>query len=62
MRNDAHDDFDDVPTLRAGTPDDDELLPAHVARSRQKAARPASTGPLWVLLGASFIALSLIHI
>jgi len=58
MRNDAHDNFDDVPTLRAGTPDDDELLPAHVARSRQKAARPASTGPLWVLLGASFIALA----
>ncbi|MFK3815489.1 ATPase [Pseudomonas sp. NPDC089407] len=58
MRNDAHDDFDDVPALRAGTPDDDELLPAHVARSRQKAAKPASTGALWVLLGASFIALA----
>jgi len=58
MRNDAHDDFDDVPTLRAGTPDDDELLPAHVSRSRQKAARPAGTGALWVLLGASFIALA----
>ncbi|MDZ3995631.1 ATPase [Pseudomonas sp. Teo4] len=58
MRNDSHDDFDDVPTLRAGTPDDDELLPAHVARSRQKAARPASNGPLWALLGASFIALA----
>lgn len=58
MRNDAHDDFDDVPTLRAGTPDDDELLPAHVARSRQKAVRPRSNGPLWALLGASFIALA----
>lgn len=58
MRNDSHDDFDDVPTLRAGTPDDDELLPAHVARSRHKAARPASTGPLWALLGASVIALA----
>lgn len=58
MRNDARDDFDDVPTLRAGTPDDDELLPAHVARSRQKAARPAATGALWALLGASFIALA----
>ncbi|TLP60173.1 MULTISPECIES: ATPase [Pseudomonas] len=57
MRNDAHDDFDDVPPLRAGTPDDDELLPAHVARSRQKVARPRSNGPLWALLGASFIAL-----
>lgn len=58
MRNDAHDDFDDVPTLRAGTPDDDELLPAHVARSRQKAVRPRSNGLLWTLLGASFIALA----
>ena len=58
MRNDPLDDFDDVPTLRAGTPDDDELLPAHVARSRRKAARPASTGPLWALLGASVIALA----
>ena len=58
MRNDAHDDFDEVPTLRAGTPDDDELLPAHVARSRQKAAHPRSNGPLWALLGAAFIALA----
>jgi chromosome segregation ATPase len=58
MRNDAHDDFDDVPTLRAGTPDDDELLPARVSRNRQKAVRPASTGPLWALLGAAFIALA----
>ncbi|MBA1202417.1 ATPase [Pseudomonas capeferrum] len=57
MRNDAQDDFDDVPTLRAGTRDDDELLPASVARSRRKAARPASTAPLWALLCASFIAL-----
>nr|WP_314878011.1 ATPase [uncultured Pseudomonas sp.] len=58
MRNDLRDDFDDVPTLRAGTRDDDELLPEHVARSRQKAARPANTAPLWALLGASFIALA----
>ncbi|AYG46514.1 ATPase [Pseudomonas sp. Leaf58] len=58
MRHDAHDDFDDVPALRAGTPDDDELLPAHVSRSRQRAARPANTGALWALLGASFIALA----
>ncbi|WP_449431336.1 ATPase [Pseudomonas putida] len=58
MRNDAHDDFDDAPTLRAGTPDDDELLPAHVSRSRRKAAHPASTAPLWALLLASFIALA----
>lgn len=58
MRNDAQDDFDNVPTLRAGTRDDDELLPTHVARTRQKAARPVSTGPLWALLGAAFIALA----
>lgn len=58
MRNHAHDDFDDVPTLRAGTVDDDELMPTHVMRSRQKAARGASTAPLWALLGASFIALA----
>jgi len=58
MRNHAHDDFDDVPSLRAGTVDDDELMPAHVVRSRQKAARGASTAPLWALLGASFIALA----
>lgn len=58
MRNDLRDDIDDVPTLRAGTRDDDELLPEHVARSRQKAARPASTAPLWALLCASFIALA----
>jgi hypothetical protein len=57
MRNHAHDDYDDVPTLRAGTPDDDELMPAHVVRNRQKAGRGASTAPLWALLGASFIAL-----
>lgn len=57
MRNHANDDYDDVPTLRAGTPDDDELMPAHVVRNRQKAERGASTAPLWALLGASFIAL-----
>ncbi|MCY1174749.1 hypothetical protein D9M73_149600 [compost metagenome] len=58
MRNHAHDDFDDVPALRAGTVDDDELMPAHVMRSRQKAARGASTAPLWALIGAAFIALA----
>ncbi|HKS12862.1 MAG TPA: ATPase [Pseudomonas sp.] len=58
MRNDAREDYDDVPTLRAGTRDDDELLPARIARSREKAARPASVGPLWALLCASFIALA----
>ncbi|WP_028695207.1 hypothetical protein [Pseudomonas cremoricolorata] len=60
MRNDDRDDFDNVPTLRAGTRDDDELLPAHVSRTRQKAAKPASTGALWALLGAAFIALGVL--
>lgn len=58
MRKPAHDDYDDVPTLRAGTRDDDELIPAHVMRSRQKAERGASTAPLWALLVASLIALA----
>ena len=58
MRNDARENYDDVPTLRAGTRDDDELLPARIARSREKAARPAATAPLWALLCASFIALA----
>lgn len=58
MRNDARENYDDVPPLRAGTRDDDELLPARIARSREKAARPAATAPLWALLCASFIALA----
>ena len=58
MRNDAHDDLDSVPTLRAGTRDDDELLAPLRVRQRQQAARPASTGPLWALLAAAFIALA----
>ncbi|KTT20175.1 ATPase [Pseudomonas putida] len=58
MRFDARDDFDDVPALRAGTPDDDdEVLAAHVPRSRRQATRPPSTGPLWAMLVAAFIAL-----
>ncbi|MDZ5603431.1 ATPase [Pseudomonas sp. RP23018S] len=58
MRNNEPDDFDNVPSLRAGTRDDDERLPTNVARSRQRAVRPASTGPLWALLGAACIALA----
>lgn len=58
MRNDEPDTLDHVPSLRAGTRDDDELLPARVARSRQKAARPAGNGLLWTLLCAAFIALA----
>lgn len=63
MRNDAQDDFDNVPTLRAVARDDDDFdaLPAghgHMAAGARKAPRAASTGPLWALLGASFIALA----
>lgn len=63
MRNDAQDDFDNVPTLRARTRDDDDFEPLHPGRGplvagARKAPRAASTGPLWALLGASFIALA----
>ncbi|MFL6534251.1 MAG: ATPase [Pseudomonas sp.] len=61
MRNDANDDFDDVPSLRmrADIPDDDDFMPN---RQPHVQARPApvaaakvkgpSTGPLWALIGA----------
>ena len=61
MRNDANDDFDDVPSLRvrADIPDDDDFLPnrpPHVqARTAPVAAarvKGPSTGPLWALIGA----------
>ena len=61
MRNDANDDFDDVPSLRADSLDDDDFVPA--ARHSVHARTPAvvkvkgpSTGPLWALVGALFIA------
>ena len=62
MRNDAPDDFDNVPTLSAGSRDDDDFVPvAGVRRGAAAAAhaqpKAASSGPLWALLGASFIAL-----
>ncbi|WP_260956950.1 ATPase [Pseudomonas citri] len=62
MRNDANDDFDDIPSLRmrADIPDDDDFLPNRQQPHVQ--ARPApvaavkvkgpSTGPLWALVGA----------
>ncbi|WP_185015333.1 ATPase [Pseudomonas brassicacearum] len=59
MRNDANDDFDDVPSLRADTLDDDDFpitakprehTGVH-ARTAPKAKVP-STGPLWALVGA----------
>lgn len=61
MRNDANDDFDDVPSLRADTFDDDDIPPT--ARTSVHSRTPpvvkvkaASTGPLWALVGALFFA------
>lgn len=61
MRNDAHDDFDDVPSLRADTFDDDDI-PTTARTSVHSRTLPvvkvkaASTGPLWALVGALFFA------
>ncbi|MCF4998726.1 ATPase [Pseudomonas syringae] len=62
MRNDAHDDFDDVPSLRADSLDDDDF--ATTTRTSVHSRTPpvvkvkaASTGPLWALVGALFFAL-----
>ena len=61
MRNDANDDFDDVPSLRADSLDDDDFVPS--ARTAVHSRTPpvvkvkaASTGPLWALVGALFFA------
>ncbi|MHC5787486.1 ATPase [Pseudomonas idahonensis] len=65
MRNDAHDDFDDVPSLRADPLDDDVFLTTSAARERTTVhsrsapvakAKGPSTGPLWALVGALFFA------
>ena len=65
MRNDANDDFDDVPNLRADVDDHEDHVGTVPARERprnQVAATPRlkvkvpSTGPLWALVGALFIA------
>ncbi|QZI72023.1 ATPase [Pseudomonas protegens] len=65
MRNDAHDDFDDVPSLRADPLDDDVFPTTSAARERTSVhsrSAPAakvkgpSTGPLWALVGALFFA------
>ncbi len=60
MRNDAHDDFDDVPSLRAEARDHDDFTPAAQPHAgvRQPARKGGATGPLWALLGASFITLA----
>ncbi|MDP9532856.1 ATPase [Pseudomonas protegens] len=65
MRNDAHDDFDDVPSLRADPLDDDVFPTTSAARERTTVhsrsapvakAKGPSTGPLWALVGALFFA------
>ncbi|WP_411391957.1 ATPase [Pseudomonas sp. MPB23] len=61
MRNDANDDFDNVPSLRADLGDDDDFepSPATSVRSRNTPVvkvKSASTGPLWALIGALLIA------
>ncbi|AZD24095.1 Chromosome segregation ATPase [Pseudomonas chlororaphis subsp. aurantiaca] len=63
MRNDANDDFDDVPSLRADTLDDD--FPTTAGRARTSVhsrsvpvtkVKAPSAGPLWALVGALFFA------
>lgn len=61
MRNDANDDFDDVPSLRADTEDDDDFVPSAATSVRSRAVpvvkvKSASTGPLWALVGALLFA------
>lgn len=62
MRNDAHDDdFDDVPSLRADTLDDDDFpttarTSVHSRTPPAVKVKSASTGPLWALVGALFFA------
>ncbi|MDY7535040.1 ATPase [Pseudomonas sp. Bout1] len=61
MRNDANDDFDNVPSLRADTSDDDDFEPTAATSVRSRPApavkvKSASTGPLWALVGALLFA------
>ncbi|MFJ2489498.1 ATPase [Pseudomonas sp. NPDC087639] len=61
MRNDAHDDFDDVPSLRADTFDDDDIpttarTAVHSRTPPVVKVKAVSTGPLWALVGALFFA------
>ncbi|MCI3946943.1 hypothetical protein K0038_04020 [Pseudomonas syringae] len=64
MRNDPYDDVDDVPSLTAKD-DDDDFAPGNGARERTTVysrntpvvkVKGPSTGPLWALVGALFIA------
>ncbi len=68
MRNDALDDLDQMPSLSSGNRDRDDFAaprpsemppsssPSYAAASA--VLKPASTGPLWALLGAALIALT----
>jgi len=61
MRNDAKDDFDNVPSLRADLGDDDDFAPSPATSVRSRTTKvvkvkSASTGPLWALIGALLIA------
>ncbi|MFI8479999.1 ATPase [Pseudomonas sp. NPDC078700] len=63
MRNDANDELDDVPSLSAGTREQEEYVPPRrepvAEASPRRAAAPVkrvSTGPLWALVGALTIA------
>ena len=61
MRNDANDDFDNVPSLRADQGDDDDFEPSPATSVRSRTTpvvkvKSASTGPLWALVGALLIA------
>lgn len=66
MRNDAHDELDHVPSLRAEQRDHDDYAGEHPEPARGNSygrgaatapAKAASTGPLWALVGALMIAL-----
>lgn len=64
MRNDAHDELDNLPSLTPERRDDfdeprDEPAPrgSRAASGKAPVARSASTGPLWALVGALSIAL-----
>ena len=61
MRNDAKDDFDNVPSLRADVGDDDDFEPTPATSVRSRTTKvvkvkSATTGPLWALVGALLIA------
>lgn len=67
MRNDARDDFDDVPTLRATVDDHDALAPTAGARERTTVysrntpvikVKGASTGSLWAMIVALLLAVA----